>query len=329
MVPDISEYQTSVNWDALAAAYHAGQLEGVIIRASVGTLRPDHQFAGNWAAARARNIPRIAYHFCYPTVNSPQAEAAYFNSVVGPLQMGEGQAGDFEDDRDLRWPADGMGWASTFLADCRAPQFATTWYTSLGFARAHNLLNLQSTWNGWQAEYGVAAPSAGMNPALWQFSSCASVPGVAGCCDASVVMRGHFSDLLVGGAPLKEMDMPPIIAVGGDKPGFTYLVNNPPYGPKRGIQSSAELQAYIGALNVLGLDGATKTLPQFTMDAMTLEMGYETSDPNAITAILAAIKGELDAIAAGGSTVDLAKVYTELGNLGKHLGVDVVSGTNT
>jgi hypothetical protein len=44
---------------------------------------------------------------------------------------------------------------------------------------------------------------------------------------------------------------------------------------------------------------------------------------------MTAVKTELDAVAAGGSTVDLTKVYLELANLGKHLGVDVVSGTNT
>jgi hypothetical protein len=42
-----------------------------------------------------------------------------------------------------------------------------------------------------------------------------------------------------------------------------------------------------------------------------------------------AIKTELDAVAAGGSTVDLTKVYAQLANLGKHVGVDVTTGADT
>lgn len=51
-------------------------------------------------------------------------------------------------------------------------------------------------------------------------------------------------------------------------------------------------------------------------------------DATLISAVQA-VKTELDSLAAGGSTVDLTKVYTELANLGKHLGVDVTTGTDT
>jgi GH25 family lysozyme M1 (1,4-beta-N-acetylmuramidase) len=205
MIPDISEYQGGVDWNALGAAYRAGQIEGIIIRAGFGTVRADHQLAVNQAGARAQGIPHLYYWFCYPGINSPEAEAAKFNAVVGQLQPGEGQVGDFENDPSLprasQWPADGLAWARGFLTACGAPQSATGWYTSLGFARAHNLLPLGLSWWAWQAEYGPAQPTPGMNPVMWQYADNVPVPGINGPCDASKMIRGRFTDLVIPAAP--------------------------------------------------------------------------------------------------------------------------------
>lgn len=55
-----------------------------------------------------------------------------------------------------------------------------------------------------------------------------------------------------------------------------------------------------------------------------------------VTAALTALKAELDGIqnvlqsgTGTGVPIDLSRLYAQLGNLGKHLGVDVTTGTDT
>lgn len=212
MFPDISEFQGAVDWGALGAAYRAGQIEAIAIRAGFGTVRADHQFAANQAGARAHGIPAIYYWFNYPTFNTPQAEAAMFNSVVGPLGPAEAMCGDFEDDGASgsvfpRGQA-GVDWAKAFLTAVEAPQNATWWYTYPFLLTVIPFSQLFGIWPFWLADYSTARDSAFTVPIARQFTDCGSTPGVGGCCDQSRVLKAPLSQWLTPVPP--PVPPPPI-----------------------------------------------------------------------------------------------------------------------
>lgn len=203
--PDISQFQGPVNWGAMGAAYRAGALAAVAIRASYGTVSADAQFAANQRGVRAQGIPAIYYHFAYPAYNQPAAEAAFFNEVVGPLQANEAQGGDFEDDPAAKpFPRGqaGLDWCRAFLSALRAPQNASWWYTYPFLLGAVGLQSLIGAWPFWEADYS-ATPDGAFAPAIArQFTDCGSTPGVGGCCDQSRILRGPLAQWLTPGGPM-------------------------------------------------------------------------------------------------------------------------------
>jgi GH25 family lysozyme M1 (1,4-beta-N-acetylmuramidase) len=201
MFPDISEFQGAVDWDALGAAYIAGQIEAVAMRAGFGTVRADAQFARNQSECRARGIPAIYYWFNYPDTNLPEAEAAMFNSVVGPLQANEAMVGDFEDDGAHLFPRGqaGVDWARAFLTAIEAPQNASWWYTYPYLLSVIPFQQLYGVWPFWIADYSATPDSAFSQAIARQFTNCGATPGVAGCCDQSRVLGAPLSQWLTGG----------------------------------------------------------------------------------------------------------------------------------
>lgn len=209
--PDLSEFNGVVDWNALGAAHAAGSISGVAIRAGFGTVRADRQFSANQAGARSHGIPAIYYWFNYPTYNTPQAEAAKFNSVVGPLGPGEAQCGDFEDDAPAsifpRGQA-GADWAKAFLTALEAPQNASWWYTYPFLLSVIPFQELYGVWPFWLADYSATPDSAFTAPIARQFTDCGSTPGVSGCCDQSRVLKAPLSQWLTGGPEVLDPNDP-------------------------------------------------------------------------------------------------------------------------
>jgi GH25 family lysozyme M1 (1,4-beta-N-acetylmuramidase) len=209
MFPDISEHQGAVDWSALGAAYQAGQIEAVSMRAGFGTVRTDLQFARNQSECRARGIPAIYYWFNYPTFNSPQAEAAMFNRTVGPLQPHEAMMGDFEDDpaSNSVFPRGqaGIDWANAFLAALQAPTNAAWFYTYTSLFNAVGMGPLLATWPFVWADYS-ATPDSAFPAIARQFTDCGSTPGVVGCCDQNRVLKPPLSQWLTGGKTLTQSE---------------------------------------------------------------------------------------------------------------------------
>jgi len=195
-VADISEFQQIVDFQA----YKNAGFKSIIMRAGLGTARKDKYFDRNWSEAKRVGLNRVAYWFNYPSYNAPQDEAAMFNSVVQISNNGtEGLMADCENDPSARpWPSDGRSWMMSFLTAAGPADYNPFWYASPSFVRAHNLAPLYPTWPFFVANYGVSSPDQPVPANLWQFTSSASVAGISGRCDLSVVLRGVFSDLLHG-----------------------------------------------------------------------------------------------------------------------------------
>jgi GH25 family lysozyme M1 (1,4-beta-N-acetylmuramidase) len=210
MFPDISEHQGVVDWNALGAAFAAGQIEAVSMRAGFGTVRADFQFARNQSECRARGIPAIFYWFNYPTFNSPQAEAAMFTRAVGPLQQNEAMMGDFEDDAPASiFPRGqpGVDWARAFLSALPAPQNATWFYTYTSLFNEVGMSPLLATWPFVWADYSARQDDP-FGAIARQFTDCGSTPGVVGCCDQNRVLKAPLSQWLTGGhMPLDQNDL--------------------------------------------------------------------------------------------------------------------------
>jgi GH25 family lysozyme M1 (1,4-beta-N-acetylmuramidase) len=110
---DVSYAQKTIDWDALNAASNFA-----MIRSCYGTGGVDTEFARN--KNEAHRVQAAAgplgigyYHYAYPqySVNTPQAEAAYFVGNVGALQPGDVLALDWEEPYD----GDHVQWCLEFL----------------------------------------------------------------------------------------------------------------------------------------------------------------------------------------------------------------------
>lgn len=84
---DVSEYQSSIDWEQTYHIDEAFELSFVFIRATAGQKKVDRRFAENWKAAQERQLIRGAYHYYRPNENSI-AQAAHFIKQVR-LQKGD------------------------------------------------------------------------------------------------------------------------------------------------------------------------------------------------------------------------------------------------
>lgn len=91
--PDVSHFQGTVDWAAVAAAGEA--FAGS--KATDGIRHVDPQFARNWRGIAAAGIPvRIAYHYGH-NESSAVSQADHFLSTVGDLEDGDLLCLDAED----------------------------------------------------------------------------------------------------------------------------------------------------------------------------------------------------------------------------------------
>ena len=67
---DVSEYQSTINWEATYSIDESFELSFVFVRATAGTNKLDRRFKENWKGAEARQLIRGAYHYYRPNENS-------------------------------------------------------------------------------------------------------------------------------------------------------------------------------------------------------------------------------------------------------------------
>ena len=177
LIPDLSEFQTDVDFSAVGPA--------VIMRAYTG-YRVDHRFAERLPLARANCRVRGFYAYLAADRDA-DAQGREMASVVGALQPGEFIVCDAEEG-----DGDQSSRVAAFCAAVDSILGGRAWiYTGDYFQRDH----LPDTGNRhlWIANYGSNRPH--QSPALWQYTDRADADGVSSPCDRSV-FAGSVDDLL-------------------------------------------------------------------------------------------------------------------------------------
>lgn len=182
---DISKWQGTVDYTKLL-----GTIDFVIARSSYGTGFKDEQFERNKSELRRLNIPHGFYHYAYPNLNTPEAEADWFLQSVGELQDGELLVLDFEES----YGGNSVDWCKRFLdrVSSRLNNYKPLLYINLNY---NNLFDWSSVVN---ANYGLwlaywdyngdnAAPKTDWQiTAIEQYSNKGSFAGIIGAVDADV-----------------------------------------------------------------------------------------------------------------------------------------------
>lgn len=172
---DASHYQ-SIDWP------HVPNVGFAAFKATQGGSYTDPTFAANWKAARAKGIGcRVAYHFI--DNSAPwDVQAQRFVSTVGPLQLGETLA--------LDWEESGVSAAVAANFLTRITAAIGPDHTPLVYVGAYFPGNTDpriAQWPLWLPGY-TATMQAHRPVTVWQFSSSGSIAGIAGRVDVNQII---------------------------------------------------------------------------------------------------------------------------------------------
>lgn len=189
---DVSEWQGSINWGAVAQSGRSF----AIARVSYGAYYIDPYFAANWNGIKAAGMVRGVYQFFLPSQDGATQAQVLLNHIgnLGP--------GDLPPVCDLE-VRDGC-------SDARIMQQLGAWCATIRNAIGREPLIYTSPgfWNGigghntfgadlWVAHWFVSSPwiPAGWgNWQVWQYSDAGSVPGISGRVDLDR-FNGSVADL--------------------------------------------------------------------------------------------------------------------------------------
>jgi len=195
IIPDVSEFQGTVDWRRLVA----GGYPAAIVRAHNGA-RADAQWPRNRDQAHAAGIQALGLYQYVVADRDAAVQAGEFCDLVGSLRPGEWPVCDLEvgaGDQAARARA----WYTTVAARLQHAE-AVELYSGLAFYEAHGLAAAGYP-RVWLAAYGPIEP--GLPHELWQYTDARTVPGI-GLCDASV-FHGTLADLLIHITPEDEMPL--------------------------------------------------------------------------------------------------------------------------
>jgi GH25 family lysozyme M1 (1,4-beta-N-acetylmuramidase) len=191
LVPDVSEWQGTIDWAALVG----GSYPAVIIRAYNG-YRADEQWTRNREQAHAHGVRALGI-YAYLVADRPITnQAAEFAALVGQLRPGEWPIVDYE--AAGLTPADAQQWASAVVGALHGSQ---PWlYASEYVYRTEHLGEQTSipSVRTWIAAYGPTEPSEPHE--LWQYTDHRTVPGVSTPVDCST-FHGTVEQLLAAVSP--------------------------------------------------------------------------------------------------------------------------------
>jgi GH25 family lysozyme M1 (1,4-beta-N-acetylmuramidase) len=228
---DASHHQGDINWNRVAESGHVF----AFYKATEGATFTDNTYAANRVEAADASIPFGAYHFARPqggTIAAAQAdavsEAQHFLDVAQPAP------GDLLPVLDME-AAGGLGanrliaWTQAWLDEIAAaldvrpliysgPSF---WQTNM----ADTTTFAEQGFPLWIAHYtSASAPRTPANNwngngwAFWQWTNCATVPGIAGCVDEDRFSGSDLSPYTIPGAPEPEPTPDPATPPSNDSP---------------------------------------------------------------------------------------------------------------
>lgn len=286
---DVSHHQGSIDWTKVA---ESGQ-RYVFQKATEGATITDPTYGTNRAGAGAASIPFGAYHFAFAqggTISAAQAdavsEANHFLSVAQPAP------GDLVPVLDLEKNPEGMpprrlkAWTQAWLDHVESalgvkplvytnPNF---WETQLNNTETFALQGFPL----WIAHYTSAASPrvpgtnwGGQGWAFWQYTSCSSVPGIAGCVDANRYPGVDLTPYVIPGAPEPEPTPEPAVAPSNTAP--PEITGTPEVGrtltASSGTWSGSQPQAYSYAWFRCSAEAACQALSGATEPSYVVKSG--------------------------------------------------------
>lgn len=203
---DVSHWQGEVDWTAVAGS----GVRFAILKATEGRTFVDDHYQANRAGATAAGLVVTAYHFARPDgrADDPVVEADHF---VDTAALGAGNivpALDLEVSGGLGTD-ELIGWTRAWLERVRArvgvrPMIYSSpgfWKSAMGDTRAFADAGYRFLWVAhWTSNSQPAVPAdnwGGRGWTFWQWTSCASVPGIAGCVDGDRYNGTDLSAVLV------------------------------------------------------------------------------------------------------------------------------------
>ncbi|MGH2693936.1 MAG: glycoside hydrolase family 25 protein [Actinomycetota bacterium] len=219
---DVSHHQGTIDWNRVVDSGHVFAFH----KATEGATFTDPNYGRNRADAGAAGIPFGAYHFARPdggTIAAAQAdaisEAEHFLDVAQPAPGDLVPVLDMEATGGL--PARRLiAWTQAWLdAIVSALDVQPLIYTSPNFWKTNVDDTTTFADQGfplWIAHYTSAAapnvPAANWNGegwSFWQWTSCATVPGISGCVDEDRFPDSDLSAFIIPGAPEPEPEPEP------------------------------------------------------------------------------------------------------------------------
>jgi lysozyme len=175
---DVSHWQSTVNWAAVAAA----NIKFAFCKATEHTSYVDDQFANNWLGMKNNGIVRGAYHFGRPSYD-PIKQARHFYNTVRPTSGDMPLVLDLEATDSLA-PSVVKLWTQRFCQELKRKQGRPPIiYTGFYFWR-DSAGNSPNNYDSllWMPRWGTTSPfplpGAWGNWTFWQYSATGSVAGI-------------------------------------------------------------------------------------------------------------------------------------------------------
>jgi GH25 family lysozyme M1 (1,4-beta-N-acetylmuramidase) len=212
---DVSSIQGDPNWSSIKSA----GISFAWAQATEGTGIINSDFPYNESNGKAAGVLMGAYHFAYPDLNGPTAEAAYFWAEASPYVVADGKSLmpmlDMEVFSGLvgastysQWVND---WCNAIVGDAATAGNNVTPVIYVSSCNACEFDSSISGWYSWLANYNGENPQTG-GPwnicgncdvwgsgvwEMWQYSSTGSVSGISGAVDLDVMGGNYLSALTV------------------------------------------------------------------------------------------------------------------------------------